>query len=339
MDSFPLPWTGNEATVKDVQKSKMMVPSSTSTTPVHKVVKEVTTPSSSKSVKKESVVEAEKVEPSPSGRPFRTSRNVAMSLMKGSLVDDVDSTFLEALSPEQQIKVSEQKCPFCSKKYVYKSNFKKHLLEGCDTVDVVDEAVSVKSPLVPPKNAKRKTSTNAATPKTSKIKRVAKSPSKEKKVAPVPLSENSDVKDITTDIIADVTDMTDVTATNDIDANESETRGDNVDNVDNVHTASKLNDSSSTVHLSNVKMEEGVDALIAEENPQQPNCEIIPDSTNSLNEVDNGRNNSTATVNRTRLGHQPLEVIICQITCNTDDYTYSCLVRYRVLIMEFLAKL
>ena len=258
-----------------------------------------------------------------------------MSLMKGSLVDDVDSTFLEALSPVQQIKVSEQKCPFCSKKYVYKSNFKKHLLEGCDAVDIVDETVNTKSPLVPPKNIKKKASTSAAPPKTSKIKRITKSPSM--KTVPDPFKETNDIKNIadtnhtndingtndtngtddtndTDDIIGtngnidinDTNDSNDINDTNGIDINESETQQDIV----NSHTDSKLDDASIVVHLSDVKMEEGVDILIPEENHPQQNYEIIPDSSNSLKEVDSKRSNSISVVNGTHVGHQPLEVSI-----------------------------
>ena len=263
--------------------------------------------------------------------------------MKCSLVDDVDSTFLEALSPEQQIKVSEQKCPFCSKKYVYKSNFKKHLLEGCDTADVVDaadaadaadaidavdETVNAKSPLVTPRNIKRKPSINTTNPKTNKIKRTAKSPSQ--KTLPVPLLETDDIKDTndindvdTNDVDANDVDANDVDAndvntndvdtnnvdtinvdTNDVDTNESETQ----DIVDS-HTPPKLNESSLTVHLSDVKMEENVDTPIPEEDPQQQNCETILDSPNSLEEVDSGRGSSTAATNQAHAGHQPLDVI------------------------------
>lgn len=243
--------------------------------------------------------------------------------MKCSLVDDVDSTFLEALSPEQQIKVSEQKCPFCSKKYVYKSNFKKHLLEGCDTADVVDaadaadaadaidavdETVNAKSPLVTPRNIKRKSSINTTNPKTNKIKRTAKSPSQ--KTLPVPLLETDDIKDTndindvdTNDVDTNNVDTINVD-TNDVDTNESETQ----DIVDS-HTPPKLNESSLTVHLSDVKMEENVDTPIPEEDPQQQNCETILDSPNSLEEVDSGRGSSTAATNQAHAGHQPLDVI------------------------------
>ncbi len=74
-----------------------------------------------------------------SGRPVRSSRKASITLV---MEDQVEASFLEALSPEQRVRVSEQKCPFCSKHYVYRSNFKKHLLEGCDTADTDEPSVS-----------------------------------------------------------------------------------------------------------------------------------------------------------------------------------------------------
>ncbi|KAI9555853.1 hypothetical protein GHT06_018370 [Daphnia sinensis] len=65
-------------------------------------------------------------------RPVRSSRKVSMVLV---MEDQVEASFLEALSPEQRVRVTEQRCPFCSKHYVYRSNFKRHLLEGCDAID------------------------------------------------------------------------------------------------------------------------------------------------------------------------------------------------------------
>ena len=57
--------------------------------------------------------------------------------------DQVEASFLEALSPEQRVRVAEQKCPFCTKHYVYRSNFKRHLLEGCDTIDVDETSANL----------------------------------------------------------------------------------------------------------------------------------------------------------------------------------------------------
>ena len=71
-------------------------------------------------------------------RPVRLSRKSSNLNME----DQVEASFLEALSPEQRVRVGEQKCPFCKKHYVYRSNFKKHLVEGCDSVDVEEEKPS-----------------------------------------------------------------------------------------------------------------------------------------------------------------------------------------------------
>lgn len=75
--------------------------------------------------------------------------------------EQVEASFLEALSPEQRIRVAEQRCPFCSKHYVYRSNFKKHLVEGCDTADTNEPSINLmptlKKPLVDEKrNGDRK---------------------------------------------------------------------------------------------------------------------------------------------------------------------------------------
>ena len=77
-----------------------------------------------------------------STRPVRSSRRT-FSLSGDSLVNgDIEKSFLEALLPEQRIKIAEQTCPFCSKHYVYRNNFKKHLLEGCDTPDAEESTPS-----------------------------------------------------------------------------------------------------------------------------------------------------------------------------------------------------
>ena len=74
------------------------------------------------------------------GRPVRSSRRLSMTLV---MEDQVEASFLEALSPEQRVRVAEQKCPFCTKHYVYRSNFKRHLLEGCDTIDVDETSANL----------------------------------------------------------------------------------------------------------------------------------------------------------------------------------------------------
>jgi hypothetical protein len=84
--------------------------------------------------------EIEEIAVASEGRPVRSSRRVSMTL---AMEDQVEASFLEALSPEQRVRVAEQKCPFCSKHYVYRSNFKRHLLEGCDTIDVDEPSVNL----------------------------------------------------------------------------------------------------------------------------------------------------------------------------------------------------
>lgn len=88
-----------------------------------------------KTTKNGSVKEERETEETPVAverRPVRSSRKVSMVLV---MEDQVEASFLEALSPEQRVRVTEQRCPFCSKHYVYRSNFKRHLLEGCDAID------------------------------------------------------------------------------------------------------------------------------------------------------------------------------------------------------------
>ena len=101
-----------------------------------------------------------------SARPVRSSRRVAASLSFASdplANTDAERSFLEALLPEQRLKVANQTCPFCSRRYVYRNNFQKHLREGCDSTDADEEPkapATPKTPL-PPKDAdsaKRKNS-------------------------------------------------------------------------------------------------------------------------------------------------------------------------------------
>lgn len=95
---------------------------------------------SHRSTTKKGNEEIEEIAVAAEGRPVRSSRRVSMTL---AMEDQVEASFLEALSPEQRVRVAEQKCPFCSKHYVYRSNFKRHLLEGCDTVDVDEPSVNL----------------------------------------------------------------------------------------------------------------------------------------------------------------------------------------------------
>ncbi len=95
---------------------------------------------SNRSTTKKGNQEIEEIAVAAEGRPVRSSRKVSMTL---AMEDQVEASFLEALSPEQRVRVAEQKCPFCSKHYVYRSNFKRHLLEGCDTIDVDEPSVNL----------------------------------------------------------------------------------------------------------------------------------------------------------------------------------------------------
>lgn len=81
-----------------------------------------------KSAPSPKVSKAEKVQEAPKAatRPLRSNRAVPENI--------VESSFLEALSVEQRKHVSNNTCPFCLKHYTYKSNFRKHLIEGCNTV-------------------------------------------------------------------------------------------------------------------------------------------------------------------------------------------------------------
>lgn len=113
---------------------------------------------------KPAVISTPELHPSPA-RPLRSSRKSATFIME----DQVESSFLvtsscltfflnvlplildcsfvlqEALSPEQRVNVAEQTCPFCLKRYVYRSNFKKHLIEGCGE-PASSSATPVKAP-------------------------------------------------------------------------------------------------------------------------------------------------------------------------------------------------
>ena len=120
-------------TNEKVNKNKSKSAGSIITSKGKKAVKKIKPISSS-----EDESEEEEVTPA---RPVRSSRKSSNLNME----DQVEASFLEALSPEQRVRVSEQKCPFCNKHYVYRSNFKKHLVEGCDTVDVEDEKPSTSS--------------------------------------------------------------------------------------------------------------------------------------------------------------------------------------------------
>jgi len=108
-----------------------------------KVKEEVdVTPKKSKTPKKASEEEA-----LVTARPIRLSRKTMTPLV---MEDQVEAHFNEALSPEQRVQVAEQICPFCIKHYVYKSNFKKHLLEGCNSNGEPERPPSVNNHITVP---------------------------------------------------------------------------------------------------------------------------------------------------------------------------------------------
>lgn len=148
---------GNHSTVSNAQKKKSNKPPTpaaptqvaSAKPPVKSKVlsKNVSgsTKSQSKTTKNASVKDEKEAEETPvvlERRPVRSSRKVSMMLV---MEDQVEASFLEALSPEQRVRVTEQRCPFCSKHYVYRSNFKRHLLEGCDAIDVDELPVNLSS--------------------------------------------------------------------------------------------------------------------------------------------------------------------------------------------------
>ena len=164
---LPARSNGIPSTNSDVRKKKIkkVVPSIAPVRPVKKTQvasKKVVGPTestrkSSKVTPKKEGKEPEEI--TPPGRPVRSSRKASMTLV---MEDQVEASFLEALSPEQRVRVAEQKCPFCSKHYVYRSNFKKHLLEGCDTPDEEEPSVistPVKKPSLEAKRIDLKKST------------------------------------------------------------------------------------------------------------------------------------------------------------------------------------
>lgn len=121
------------------------------------------------------------------GRPLRSSRKSSTAVV---MEDQIEASFLEALSPDQRVRVAEQKCPFCSKHYVYRSNFKKHLIEGCDTADV-DEPSDTSVPL---KTTKENGKVEKASVSTNNISKEKKRPKEEtilKKVKKVPEKKTS----------------------------------------------------------------------------------------------------------------------------------------------------
>lgn len=101
--------------------NRNVTPTSSSTTPKRASKDRDTSPSSE-----------EEPLPMSSSRPVRSSRKATSFIME----DEMEARFKEALSPAQIVKVSEKTCPFCEKKYTYKSYFNKHLLEGCNSAAV-----------------------------------------------------------------------------------------------------------------------------------------------------------------------------------------------------------
>ena len=109
--------------------------------------------------KNNDVQEEEEEQRTTAKRPVRSTRKT--SLISDSL--SAEAGLLEALSPQQRLQVKEQRCPFCAKHYVYKSNFNKHLLEGCDPVD--DPIDVPPTPPPPPAKKAKKRISDKKTPK------------------------------------------------------------------------------------------------------------------------------------------------------------------------------
>ena len=136
-------------------------------------------------VKTERVEEPELVSAGSSGRPIRASRKSSATLV---MEDQVEASFLEALSPEQRLRVADQRCPFCSKHYVYRSNFKKHLIEGCDTTDTNESESASITPIPEPTkvNAKRTRTNESVVIKKEKIEVKKKNSIKNDNSKPMP---------------------------------------------------------------------------------------------------------------------------------------------------------
>lgn len=84
--------------------------------------------------KKKTKAKKAKEEPAVASRPVRSNRAAPENI--------VESSFFEALSVEQRKHVSNNTCPFCLKRYAYKSYFRKHLIEGCTSDTIVSSPKS-----------------------------------------------------------------------------------------------------------------------------------------------------------------------------------------------------